>query len=142
MALTRWTFVGQVMSLLFNTLSRFATAFRQEQVPFNFMAAFTVHSDFGAQKIKSVTVFRWALGRAAHRKSTAIFSTAGLLPASQAEEALGASPEAPSHFVIYFTLFPSECGLQRLPLQFSVRSPDLKIGVLPWSLSGVLILGI
>ena len=26
-ALTRWTFVGKVMSLLFNTLSRFATAF-------------------------------------------------------------------------------------------------------------------
>ena len=26
-ALTRWTFVGKVMSLLFNTLSRFVTAF-------------------------------------------------------------------------------------------------------------------
>ena len=26
-ALTRWTFVGKVMSLLFNTLSRFAIAF-------------------------------------------------------------------------------------------------------------------
>ena len=25
--LTRWTFVGKIMSLLFNTLSRFATAF-------------------------------------------------------------------------------------------------------------------
>ena len=28
-ALTRWTFVGKVMSLLFNTLLRFATAFLQ-----------------------------------------------------------------------------------------------------------------
>ena len=44
MALTRWTFV------LFNMLSRFVIAFRQEQV--NFMAAFIVHSDFGAQENK------------------------------------------------------------------------------------------
>ena len=120
MALTRWTFVGQVMSLPFNTLSRFATAFRQEQVPFNFMAAFTVHSDFGAQKIKPVTVFRWALGRAAHRKSTAVFSTAGLLPASQAEEALGASPEAPSHFVIYLFHFIS-FGVWAAAVTFAVQ---------------------
>ena len=47
-ALTRQTFVGKVMSLLFNTLSRFVIAFlpRSKNL-FNFMAAVTVYSDFG-----------------------------------------------------------------------------------------------
>ena len=43
-ALSRWTFVGKVMSLLY-----------KEQAPFNFMAAITICSDFGAPKIKSAT---------------------------------------------------------------------------------------
>ena len=47
-SLTRWTFVGKVMSLLFNMLSRFVIAF-------NFMDAVTNCSDFGTQE-KSVTV--------------------------------------------------------------------------------------
>ena len=42
------------MSLLFIALSRFVIAF-QEQVSSNFMAAITVHSDLGAQEIKSIT---------------------------------------------------------------------------------------
>ena len=47
-ALTRWTFVGKVMSLLFNMLSRFVIAFfPRSQASFNFMAAVTVHGDFG-----------------------------------------------------------------------------------------------
>ena len=50
-ALTRQTFVGKVMSLLFNMLSRC-----QEQPSFNFMASVTICSDFGTPKIKSVTV--------------------------------------------------------------------------------------
>ena len=33
------TFVGKVMSLLFNMLSRFVIAFDKEQVSFNFVAA-------------------------------------------------------------------------------------------------------
>ena len=41
-ALTRWTFVAKVMSLLFNMLSRLVIA------SFNFMAAVTICSDFGA----------------------------------------------------------------------------------------------
>ena len=47
-ALTGQTFVGKVMSLLFNTLSRFVIAFlpRSKNL-FNFMAAVTVYSDFG-----------------------------------------------------------------------------------------------
>ena len=50
-ALTRWTFVGKVMSLLFNMLSRLVIAFLfKEQASVNFMAALTVHSDFGAQE--------------------------------------------------------------------------------------------
>ena len=49
--LTLQTFVGKVMSLLFNMLSRFFIAFSsKEQVCLNFTAAFTIRSDFGAQK--------------------------------------------------------------------------------------------
>ena len=49
-ALTRQTFVGEVMSLLFNMLSRVVIAFiPRSKVP-NFMAAVTVCSDFGAQE--------------------------------------------------------------------------------------------
>ena len=52
-ALTRWTFVGKVMSLLFNMLSRFVIAFLcKEQAPFNFMASVTICNDFGAQENK------------------------------------------------------------------------------------------
>ena len=53
-ALTRWTFVGKVISVLFNMLSiRFVIAFfTKEQVSFNFMAAVTICSDFGAQENK------------------------------------------------------------------------------------------
>ena len=46
-ALTLWTLVGKVMSLLFNTLSRFVIAFLPRRTVFNFMASVTVHSDFG-----------------------------------------------------------------------------------------------
>ena len=56
-ALTIQTFVGKVMSLLFNTMSRFVIAFIQGASIFNFMTAVTACSDFGARKIKSVTVF-------------------------------------------------------------------------------------
>ena len=47
-ALTRWTFVGKVMSLLFNMLSRLVITFLPQQASFNFMAAVTICSDFGA----------------------------------------------------------------------------------------------
>ena len=47
-SLTRWTFVGKVMSLLFNMLSRFGIFTSKKQVSFNFMAAVTIGSDFGA----------------------------------------------------------------------------------------------
>ena len=50
-ALTRLVFVGKVLSLLFNTLSRFVTDFfpptRSKNL--NFMAVFTICSDFRAQ---------------------------------------------------------------------------------------------
>ena len=50
-ALTRWTFAGKVMSLLFNMLSRFGHRFSsKEQASFNFMAEVTICSDFGAPK--------------------------------------------------------------------------------------------
>ena len=49
-ALTRQTFVGKVMSLLFNTPSRFVIAFSQGASHFNFVAAVTVHRDFGARE--------------------------------------------------------------------------------------------
>ena len=57
-ALTRQIFVGKVMSLLFNTLYRLVghSFSSKEQPSFNFMAAITICSDFGAQKVKSATV--------------------------------------------------------------------------------------
>ena len=51
-AFTRWTFVGKVMSLLFNMLSRLVITFLPRSKCLNFMAAFTICSDFGAQKNK------------------------------------------------------------------------------------------
>ena len=44
------------MSLLFNMLSRLVMAFLPRSKCLNFMAAVTICSDSGAQKIKSVTV--------------------------------------------------------------------------------------
>ena len=60
-ALTIWTFVGKVMSLIFNTLSRFVIAFlsRRKHL-FNFVAAVTVHSDFGAQENKVCHCFHFS----------------------------------------------------------------------------------
>ena len=55
-ALTRWTFVGKVMSLLLNMLSRLVMIFLPRSKCLNFMAAVTICSDFGAPKIKSDTV--------------------------------------------------------------------------------------
>ena len=52
-ALIRWTFVGKVMSLLFNTLSKFLIVFLPRSMgSFNFMAEVTIRSDFGAQENK------------------------------------------------------------------------------------------
>ena len=52
-ALTRWTFVGKVMSLLLNMLSRLVITFLpRSKASFNFMAAVTICSDFGAPQNK------------------------------------------------------------------------------------------
>ena len=53
-ALTKRTFVGKVMSLLFNMLFRFISFSSKEQVSFNFLAAVTICSDFGAQESLSL----------------------------------------------------------------------------------------
>ena len=42
MSLTRWTFVGKVMSLLFNMLSRLVITFLPKSKCLNFMAAVTI----------------------------------------------------------------------------------------------------
>ena len=54
-ALTRQTFVGKVMSLLFNKLSRLGHSFSFRRKHLNFMAAVTICSDFGAPKYKVST---------------------------------------------------------------------------------------
>ena len=56
--LTRQTFVGKVMSLFFNMLSRLVIAFlpRGKDL-FNFMAAVTVCSNFGAEENKACHCF-------------------------------------------------------------------------------------
>ena len=51
-ALTRWTFVGKVMSLLFNMLSRLVITFLPRSKRLNFMAAVTICSDSGAPQNK------------------------------------------------------------------------------------------
>ena len=50
--LTRQIFVGKVMSLLFNTLSRLVIIFLPRSKRLNFMTAITICSDFGAQENK------------------------------------------------------------------------------------------
>ena len=58
-ALTRWTFVGKVMSQLFNMLSQLAITFLpRSKCLFNFMAAVTICSDFGAKKKKVCRCFQ------------------------------------------------------------------------------------
>ena len=56
-ALTIWTFVDKVMSLLFNMLSRFVSAFLPRSKCLNFMAAVPICSDFGAQQNKACHCF-------------------------------------------------------------------------------------
>ena len=51
-ALTIWTIVGKLMSLLFNVLSRFVIAFLPRSKCLNFMAAVATCSDFGTQENK------------------------------------------------------------------------------------------
>ena len=56
-ALTIQTFVGKIMSLLFNMLSRLVITFLPRSKRLNFMAAITICSDFGAQENKSLSLF-------------------------------------------------------------------------------------
>ena len=55
-ALTIQTFVGKVISAFYYAVYSCHSFSSKEQVSFNFMAAVTVCSDFGAPQIKSVTV--------------------------------------------------------------------------------------
>ena len=82
-ALTVWTIAGKVMSLLFNTLSRFVIAFviAKEQASFNFMATVTICSDFGAQENKICHCFHsfpfclpWSHGTGYHDLSFLMLS--------------------------------------------------------------------
>ena len=50
--MTRQTFVGRVMSLLFNMLSRLSNFPSKEEASFNFMAEIIIYSDFGAPQNK------------------------------------------------------------------------------------------
>ena len=56
-ALTRWTFVGKVMSLLFNMLSRLVITFLPRKIKDIFMAAVTTCSGFGGQNKTSLSLF-------------------------------------------------------------------------------------
>ena len=51
--LTGWTFVGKVMFLLFNMLSRLVITFLPRSKSLNFMAIVTICRDFGAPKSKA-----------------------------------------------------------------------------------------
>ena len=73
-ALTRRTFVGKVMSLLFNTLSRLVViTFLPRSKHLNFMASVIICSDFGAPKSKISDCFHcfpiclpWSDGTGCH----------------------------------------------------------------------------
>ena len=56
---TMWIFVGKVMSLLFNMLSRLVITFLPRSKCLNFIAAVTVHSNFGAQENKICHCFHF-----------------------------------------------------------------------------------
>ena len=73
-ALTTWTFVGKVMFLLFNMLSRLVITFlpRSKHL-FSFMAAVNICSDFGVQENKVCHCFHcfpiylpWSDGAGCH----------------------------------------------------------------------------
>ena len=76
-ALTRWTFIGKIMSLLFNIPSRLVIPLSsKEQASFNFMATVTICSDFGAQENKVCHYFHclpnyllWSDGTRCHNLS-------------------------------------------------------------------------
>ena len=59
-ALTIWTVVGKVMSLLFNMVSRFAIAFLLRSKCL-LMAAISIHHDFGFQENKVCHCFHFSL---------------------------------------------------------------------------------
>ena len=59
-ALTMWTFVSKMMSLLFNTLSKFDIAFLPRSKCLNFMVAVTICNDFGAQGNKIYHCFHFS----------------------------------------------------------------------------------
>ena len=58
-ALAVHTFVGKVMSLLFNMLSRLVIAFLPRELTFNFMATVNICSDFGAPQNKVCHCFQF-----------------------------------------------------------------------------------
>ena len=58
-ALTRWTFVSKVLTLFFNMLSESVIALLPRSKCLNFMAAFTVRSDLGAQENKICHCFHF-----------------------------------------------------------------------------------
>ena len=58
-AWTIQTFVSKVMSLLFNMLSRFVIVFLPRSKCLNFVAAVTIHSDYGAQEKKICHCFHF-----------------------------------------------------------------------------------
>ena len=59
-ALTVQTFAGKVTSLLSNTPPRIVTAFLPRSKCLNFMAAVTVHGDFGVQGKKTYHIFTFS----------------------------------------------------------------------------------
>ena len=60
MALTTQSFIGKVLPLLLNTLSRFVIAFFSRSKCLNFMTEVTIHCDFGAQENKIYHYFHFS----------------------------------------------------------------------------------
>ena len=118
-ALSIWTFVGKVMCLLF-MLSRFAIPFLpRSQVSFNFMAAVTVCSDFGAQE-KTIChgshflpfYLPWSNGTRCHDLHFPMLLSCQVLLIEGARETLRQSKEQSFSSALFSSSFswPVACG--------------------------------
>ena len=143
-ALTRWTFVGKVMSLLFNMLSRLVITSSEEQASFNFMVTVTICSDFGDPQNKVSHCFHcssiylpWSDGTGCHDllfwmlsfKRTFPLSTFTFIKRLFSSSSLSATRVVSSAYLRFFDISPSNLDSSLCFFQPSVSHGVLWIEV-------------
>ena len=100
-AVTRWTFGGKAVSLLFNMVSRLVITFLPRNKRLNFMAAVTICSDFGAPETEVwhclPVCFPWGDGSGCHDLSVLfrlLSLGVALIPASCTESSAPCTAQA------------------------------------------------